>query len=582
MTMQTIIATIREKLLDTLAELYPDQKIDEAIAEITPATKTEFGDYQCNAAMRLTKIIGQKPRDIADAIASALRQNNMFENIEIAGPGFINFFLAPQYVEQQLQQLSHDPRLGVAKNVPPQRVVIDFSSPNIAKEMHVGHLRSTIIGDAIARLMEFMGNDVLRLNHVGDWGTAFGMLIAYLKTHVPNFLDQAPTADIRTLLNWYRAAKEKFDQDDAFKTQAKAEVVALQGGDQSALRVWEMICNISRRSFQDVYKILDIKITERGESFYNPWLAEVVEALEQQQLISISDGAKVVLLEGFKNRQGEELPLIVQKSDGGYNYATTDMAALQHRVHSEGADRIIYVTDAGQAMHFAMIFQAAAKAHFYDPSKVRLDHVGFGLVLGSDGKKFKTRSGEFEPLTTLLDKAVAKAQEILTARNPDWSEAVIKHTAEVLGIAAVKYADLSSNRTSDYRFDYDRMLQFEGNTAAFLLYAYVRTQSIQRKVNVEKDLVQNATIKLVHDSERQLALHLLRFNEIIYRFADDLYPNRLTDYLYQLAEKFNAFFRDCRVQDDPLQNSRLLLCDMVARTMQVGLSLLGIQTIDRM
>jgi arginyl-tRNA synthetase len=409
----------------------------------------------------------------------------------------------------------HDPRLGIEKAAQPQKVVIDFSSPNVAKEMHVGHLRSTIIGDCLARLFEFLGDDVLRLNHIGDWGTAFGMLIAYMKEQVPEVLTGKKETDLTHLVFWYKAAKQLFDCDPDFKRAAHREVVALQRGEPQAMAAWRIICLISERAYQEIYDVLDVKLIQRGESFYNPMLGPLVQDLEKKGLITISEGAKCIFLEGFYNREGEPLPLMVQKSDGGYNYATTDMAALRQRIEVEKADRIIYVTDAGQQVHFQMIFKAAEKAGYLDPGKVRVDHVGFGLVLGPDGKKFRTRSGDTERLIDLLTAAQEHARAILIERDPGMSVEEMNRISHVLGIGAVKYADLSSNRTKDYLFSYERMLKFEGNTAVFLEYSYVRAEAIKRKIGIAIEDVLHERIVLVHPSEVALGLHLLQFAEAL-------------------------------------------------------------------
>jgi arginyl-tRNA synthetase len=360
-------------------------------------------------------------------------------------------------------------------------------------------------------------------------------------------------------------------------------VVQLQAGNKEALHAWKLICDVSREGFQEIYDLMDVRLTERGESFYNPMLKDVVEELDKKGLVTISDGAKCIYLEGFQNREGEPLPLMIQKTDGGYNYDTTDLAAVRHRIFVEKADRIIVVVDGGQSLHFQMIFAAAEKAGWLDPKKVQVEHVGFGLVLGPDGKKYKTRSGETEKLIDLLTEAVDHARKILVERQPNATVAEIDQLAKVLGIGAVKYADLSSLRTKDYTFSYERMLKFEGNTAVFLLYAYVRINGIKRKTGANmKEVLANNMIKAEHPSEISLGIHLRRFGEIIEIMARDLLPNRLTDYLYELAEKFNAFFRDCRVEGTAEEGSRLVLCELTARVMKQGLEILGLETVDRM
>lgn len=552
----------------------------DARPEITPSTQPQFGHYQCNNALKLAKELKGNPRAIAQKIVDHWpRDGGMIEKMEIAGPGFINIFLAPSFLSEQINQVYHDQRLGIPLPSQIERIIVEFSSPNIAKELHVGHLRSTIIGDSLARLFEFLGHDVLRLNHIGDWGTQFGMLIAYMREEAADVLEGKVKTDLTALMGWYRASKKRFDEDPDFKKRAQLQVVKLQGGDEVALAAWEMICDISKQSYQQIYDLLDITLTDRGESFYNRYLPGVVADLEKRAMITVSDGAKCIYLEGYENRDGNPLPIIIQKSDGGYNYDTTDMAALRHRVEEEKADRIIVVTDAGQALHFEMIVKAAIKAGYLDPQKVRFDHVPFGVVLGPDGKKFKTRSGDTEKLLDLLLEAVAHAKVLLREKIPELTEKELEQTAQILGIDAIKYADLSSHRIKDYVFSYERMLRFEGNTAAFLLYAYVRIQSIKRKIG--KPLPQGKII-LAHPAEIDLALHLRQFGETLDAVAEELLPHRLAEYLYTLAEKFHAFFRDCQVAGSPEEESRLLLCETTGLILHQGLQILGLKTLDKM
>ncbi|TXI37230.1 MAG: arginine--tRNA ligase [Nitrosomonas sp.] len=588
--MKSLISQLFDKFQQAVSSAYPELLLDmgNLPIEITQSTNEKFGHYQCNTAMKLAKPIGLAPRKVAEHIISHVdltdrRGHPMIAHLDIAGPGFINIMIEADYLARSLNNVLGNERLGVEKPTDPKKIIVEFSSPNTAKELHVGHLRSTIIGDCLARLFEFLGHDVLRLNHVGDWGTAFGMLIAYMKEQAPNVLKGEEHTDLTHLVGWYKASKMLFDTDEEFKRRSRLEVVKLQGGDTDSLYAWQIICNISREAYQEIYDLLDVKLLERGESFYNPMLAEVVADLESKGLVTISDGAKCIFLEGFQNREGQELPLMIQKSDGGYNYDTTDMAAIRHRCEVEEADRIICVTDAGQATHFAMIFKAAEKAGYINSAKNQVDHVTFGLVLGPDGKKFRTRSGETERLIDLLTNAVEKADEILKERSSDIDSEERLALAKALGIGAVKYADLSTHRQGDYTFSYDRMLRFDGNTAAFVMYAYVRIASIKRKVGVDIcSLFGKEKITLQHPSEISLALHLIQFHETLDLVAKDLLPNRLTDYIFNLAEKFNAFFRDCRVEGSTEQNSRLLLCELVAQTLQLGLHILGIPTVERM
>jgi arginyl-tRNA synthetase len=583
--MKTLLTTLTDQLHQATLQAFPELAAisDSLPLEVTLSTNEKFGDYQYNSAMKLSKLLKQSPRQIADKIAANLHDENMIDQVEVAGPGFINLKLNATFLSKQVDHLLRDPHLGLDTPSHPQKIIIDFSSPNVAKEMHVGHLRSTIIGDCLARLFEFLGEHVLRLNHIGDWGTSFGMLIAYIKEEAPEVLTGHQPTDLTQLVQWYKDAKKKFDEHPHFKRLSQLEVVALQQGEPQARQAWALICQISREAYQQIYDLLDVKLIERGESFYNPFLANIVDDLERKGLVDVSDGAKCIFLEGFQNRVGEKLPLMIQKSDGGYNYDTTDMAAIYHRVQIEHGDRLIYVTDAGQSTHFQMIFKAAEKAGYLNLQKVRVDHVPFGLVLGTDGKKFRTRSGETERLIDLLQAAIDQAESILAERNPEMSEEERKKLAHALGIGAIKYADLSNHRLSDYVFSYDRMLRFEGNTAAFLMYSYVRVAGIKRKVNLPIDtIIDHYHIHLEHPSEIALGLHLVRFGEILNCVTEDLSPNHLTDYLYTLAEKFNAFFRDCRVEGSPQQNERLLLCEAVARTLKQGLDILGVPTVDKM
>ncbi len=587
--MNTDCQTMQESILHimdlAIQHAFPD--VQEKHLEVVQSTNAQFGHYQCNSALKLGKELKKNPRVVAELIMQALSSipaaKGLFQHVEIAGPGFINITLLPEFLSRRIDAMLQDERLGVPSSKQKKKVIVEFSSPNIAKELHVGHLRSTIIGDCLARTFEFLGEEVLRLNHVGDWGTQFGMLICYLQEYHPKVLSGEEKTDLPHLMEWYRASKKCFDEDPDFKKRSQLQVVRLQSQDPQTIQAWQMICAISRIAFQEIYDLMDVKLQERGESFYNPYLLQVISDLEAKGLITVSDGAKCVFLDGFVTREGTPLPMIVQKSDGGYNYDTTDMAAVWHRVHVEKADRIIIVTDAGQSLHFQMVFQAAAKVGYYDPSKVTIDHVPFGVVLGPDGKKFKTRSGETEKLIDLLLGAVSKAKQLIDERLPDLPEQEREQLAKVLGIGAVKYADLSCHRIKDYVFSYDRMLRFEGNTAAFLLYAYVRILGIQRKSKKDMEKVlASSKVSLVHPSEIALGLHLSQFGEALQMVAKDLLPNRLTDYLYELAEKFHAFYRDCRVEGVEEEESRLLLSEAAARTLRQGLHILGLQVISRM
>ena len=585
--MNSILEQLRNRFSEALVAAFGSQ-LAAVDPLVVPASNPKFGDYQSNVALSLAKKLGQKPRAIAEQLVDNLNITDFCKPPEIAGPGFINLSIQPAYLEAEISAIQKDVRLGVEKAKYPQRLAVDFSSPNIAKEMHVGHLRSTIIGDCIARILEFRGHDVLRLNHVGDWGTQFGMLIAYLREGLPEALTTADALDLGDLVALYRKAKKRFDQDRGFRETSRQEVVKLQAGAEDSRHAWQLLCDQSRREFQIIYDLLEVKLTERGESFYNPLLAGVIEELEKRSLLEEDAGAKCVFLEGFTNKAGDPLPLIVQKSDGGYNYATTDLAALGYRIQQDRAERIIYVTDAGQSNHFAQVFQVAQKAGIL-PENIEVVHVPFGLVQGEDGKKLKTRSGETVRLRDLVDEAVARTRADLETRLAEEgrqeTEEFIANVAKVVGIGAVKYADLSQNRTSNYIFSYDKMLALQGNTAPYMLYAYVRVQGISRQGNIDfEHLPAGTPIVLKEETELVLAKHLLQLSEVLKEVERDLLPNRLCDYLYELSKKFNKFYEECPVlkAEEPLRTSRLVLSDLTARTLKLGLSLLGIPVLERM
>lgn len=584
--MPSILTQLNDRFADALAGHFPAD-ITLPTPLVVPASNPKFGDFQCNIALPLAKQLGQQPRAIATEIVAKVDLTGICEPAVIAGPGFINLTVVPDYLVQQLLHIDNDDRLGVDRIEPAARVIVDFSSPNIAKEMHVGHLRSTIIGDCIARVLEFRGYDVLRLNHVGDWGTQFGMLITYLKEVSPQALVTADALEIGDLVAFYKQAKQRFDEDEQFREASRQAVVGLQAGDAESLQAWQLLCDQSRREFQAIYDWLDVQLTERGESFYNPWLADVVKHLDEQGLLVEDGGAQCVFLDGFTNKDGDRLPLIVKKSDGGYNYATTDLAALTYRLQTDQAQRIIYVTDAGQANHFAQVFQVAQKAGIItDPSQVV--HVPFGLVKGEDGKKLKTRAGDTIRLKDLLTEAVNHARQDLenrlVAEDRQESPEFIETVAQRVGIAAVKYADLSQNRTSDYVFSFDKMLALQGNTAPYMLYAYARIQSISREGGIDFRQLAAGEIVLADPTELALAKGLLQFADSIETVETSFLPNRLCDYLYELSKTFNRFYETCPVlkANDPQRRSRLLLCDLTAKTLKLGLSLLGIPVLTRM
>ena len=561
--------------------------------QLAPASKPEFGDFQANGALPLAKPLKQAPRQIAGVIVEALQADPAFTALclepQIAGPGFINLTIRPECLAAEVSARLGDPRLGVPEVHSDAAVVVDFSSPNIAKEMHVGHLRSTIIGDSLARVLEFRGHRVLRLNHVGDWGTQFGMLITHLKQVAPETLSTADAVDLGDLVAFYREAKKRFDEDDAFQATSREEVVKLQGGDSVSLKAWGLLCDQSRREFQKIYDRLDIRLSERGESFYNPYLASVLTGLKEAGLLVTDDGAECVFLEGVNGKDGKPLPVIVRKSDGGFNYATTDLAAIRYRFavasQGDGARRVIYVTDAGQANHFAGVFQVAKRAHWI-PEDGRLEHVPFGLVQGEDGKKLKTRSGDTVRLRDLLDEAVERAEADLRrrleeeGRNED--DQFIEHVAGTVGLAAVKYADLSQNRITNYQFSFDRMLALQGNTAPYLLYAVVRIAGIARKGG---DLEAEAgMLQFSEPQEWALVRELLKFDAVIAEVEEELLPNRLCSYLFELSQGFNRFYDQVPVlkAESKSLSSRLALCRLTADTLKSGLGLLGIATLERM
>ncbi|AKN61386.1 arginyl-tRNA synthetase [Synechococcus sp. WH 8020] len=590
--MLRIAQALDTQLREAMQRAFPD--VDALLdPQLAPASKPEFGDFQANGALPLAKPLKQAPRHIAGAIVEALQADPAFAALclepQIAGPGFINLTIRPERLAAEVSARLGDPRLGVPEVQSDAAVVVDFSSPNIAKEMHVGHLRSTIIGDSLARVLEFRGHRVLRLNHVGDWGTQFGMLITHLKQVAPETLKTADAVDLGDLVAFYREAKKRFDEDEAFQATSREEVVKLQGGDPVSLKAWGLLCDQSRREFQKIYDRLDIRLSERGESFYNPFLASVLSGLKEAGLLVTDDGAECVFLEGVNGKDGKPLPVIVRKSDGGFNYATTDLAAIRYRFalapEGDGARRVIYVTDAGQANHFAGVFQVAKRAKWI-PEHGRLEHVPFGLVQGEDGKKLKTRSGDTVRLRDLLDEAVERAEADLRRRLEEEGRSeddqFIEHVAGTVGLAAVKYADLSQNRITNYQFSFDRMLALQGNTAPYLLYAVVRIAGIARKGG---DLEAEAgMLQFSEPQEWSLVRELLKFDAVIAEVEEELLPNRLCSYLFELSQVFNRFYDQVPVLKAEGQSlrSRLALCRLTADTLKAGLGLLGIATLERM
>ena len=611
--MLRIAHALEAQLTAALERAFPDQAAAARLGgaaldpQLAAASKPEFGDFQANGALALAKPLRQAPRAIAAAIVAELGTDSSFTELclepQIAGPGFINLTLRPERLAAELAQRLDDPRLGVPSvrepgAEAPAPVIVDFSSPNIAKEMHVGHLRSTIIGDSLARVLEFRGHPVLRLNHVGDWGTQFGMLITHLKQVAPEALSTADAVDLGDLVAFYRQAKARFDADDAFQASSREEVVKLQGGDPVSLKAWGLLCDQSRREFQKLYDRLAIDLSERGESFYNRYLGAVVADLEACGLLVTDDGARCVFLEGVSGKDGKPLPVIVQKRDGGFNYATTDLAAIRYRFaappEGDGARRVIYVTDAGQAAHFAGVFQVAERAGWI-PAGARLEHVPFGLVQGDDGKKLKTRAGDTVRLRDLLDEAVERAEADLRRRlsEEERSEdkAFIEQVATTVGLAAVKYADLSQNRSTNYQFSFDRMLALQGNTAPYLLYSVVRIAGIARKGGDGAAAGSGApapeapsALSFSEPQEWALVRELLKLDGVIVEVEEELLPNRLCSYLFELSQVFNRFYDQVPVlkAPEPARASRLALCQLTAATLKLGMGLLGIPTLERM
>ena len=556
---------------------------DDAPALVRQSAKVQFGDYQANGIMGAAKKIGTNPREFAAKVLEQLDLSDIAEKVDIAGPGFINIFLKNEWLGAQLGEQRKSERLDVAVVADPQTVVVDYSAPNLAKEMHVGHLRSTVIGDAVVRTLEFLGHKVVRQNHVGDWGTQFGMLLAYMeRLRAQNSKISMALSDLET---FYRAAKTCFDDDEAFAARARELVVALQSGDEECLALWNEFIDISMAHCEETYKMLGVSLARQDvmpESAYNDDLENVINELQTQGLLQESDGAKCVFMEEFANKDGEITPIIVQKTGGGFLYATTDLAAVRYRQKVLNADRVLYFVDARQSLHFQQIFTLSRKAGFVEPT-TSLEHMPFGTVMGSDGKPFKTRSGGVAKLSALLEEAQERAFQLVASKNPDMAEDEQRNVGRVVGIASVKYADLSKNRTSDYVFNWDNMLSFEGNTAPYLLYAYSRVASIVRRSEIDVSSI-NAPITIAAEQERALAVKLFQFEEAIQQVVSDGMPHFLCAYLYELSGVFMTFYEACPIlaAESGLKESRLQLALNTASTLQLGLSLLGIETLERM
>jgi arginyl-tRNA synthetase len=580
--MRDIQALVEDQLRAATRRALGDAFAD-ADPQIRPADP-KFGDYQANLALGLAKRSGRKPRELAqDIVAQLAAGSGMFQSAEVAGPGFINLTLSTSAIDEAARRLFADPRLGVAPAEHPDRVVLDYGGPNIAKEMHIGNLRSTIIGDALARVLRFAGHDVIAQNHLGDWGTQFGMLLEYL-------IEQGWTVEgehsIRDLNSLYQQAKARFDADVDFKERARRRVVALQSGDATSLAFWRKLIDESCKHMNAVYQRLGVLLSDddiRGESFFNPFLNQVVSDLERAGQLEESDGAKVVFPAGFTSKAGTPLPLIVQKSDGGFGYAATDLAAARYRIEQLGATRVIYVVDSRQSDHFGMVFGAVRQAGWAS-AKVSLEHVPFGTILGEDRRPFKTRQGDLVRLSEVLDEAVLRARKQLDDKGT-LPEAERERVANAVGIGAVKYADLSGDRIKDYVFDYDRMLSMEGNTAPYLQYAYVRVLSIFRRGGVESGALSGDALALGAGIERKLALELLKLPRIVDQVVRSLEPHRLCTYLYEVASMLHQFHEQCpvlRAPDEATRQSRLALSELVARTLKTGLGLLGVEVVEQM
>ncbi|MCL1113733.1 MULTISPECIES: arginine--tRNA ligase [Shewanella] len=576
-----------ESLLEQTLESFKQQGIVpadfQARIQVDRTKDKSHGDLATNLAMMLTKVAQKNPRELAQLIIDTLPASSHVAKVEIAGPGFINFFIDDNALANQLQQALHDDHLGVTLPAK-QTIVVDYSSPNLAKEMHVGHLRSTIIGDSVVRALEFLGHKVIRQNHVGDWGTQFGMLLAYMEELRKANGEQAKM-ELSDLESFYRAAKVRFDESTEFATRARQLVVALQSGDEYCNKLWREFNDISLSHCHEVYQRLGVSLTRadvHGESAYNADLAQVVNDLDAQGLLSESNGAKVVFQEEFRTKEGEPLPVIIQKADGGYLYATSDLAAMRYRSNVLKADRAMYFVDLRQALHFQQVFSLAKLAKFVNPN-MSLEHTGFGTMNGEDGRPFKTRSGGVVKLVDLLDEANVRALELVRSKNPDMDQDTLTEIARVVGISAVKYADLSKNRTSDYIFSFEQMLSFEGNTAPYLLYAYTRVAGIFKRAE-DIDLSQ-AKIVLEHEKEKDLGTKLAQFGEVLTRMTEKGLPHVLCGYLYELASEFSSFYEACPVlaaDTETQKQSRLLLSQLTAKTLKTGLSLLGIETLERM
>ncbi|WP_342124436.1 arginine--tRNA ligase [Haemophilus influenzae] len=577
MNIQSILS---DKIKQAMVIAGADQSCDALVRQ---SGKPQFGDYQANGIMAAAKKLGLNPREFAQKVLDNLQLSDIAEKLEIAGPGFINIFLNPTWLTTEISAALSHKNLGIqATNK--QTVVIDYSSPNVAKEMHVGHLRSTIIGDAVARTLEFLGNNVIRANHVGDWGTQFGMLIAYLEK-MQN--EHASEMELQDLEAFYREAKKHYDEDEIFAEKARNYVVKLQGGDEYCRAMWKRLVDITMQQNQHNYDRLNVTLTEKdvmGESLYNPMLPSIVEDLKKQGLAVEDDGALVVYLDEFKNKEGDPMGVIVQKKDGGFLYTTTDIAAAKYRYETLKANRALVFSDTRQSQHMQQAWLITRKAG-YVPDSFSLEHKNFGMMLGKDGKPFKTRTGGTIKLADLLDEAIERATVLINEKNTNLSNDEKEAVIEAVGIGAVKYADLSKNRTTDYVFDWDNMLSFEGNTAPYMQYAYTRIRSIFNKTDINSTALLAAPLTIKDDKERTLAIKLLQFEEAVQTVGKEGTPHVLCAYLYELAGIFSSFYEHCPIlnaEDESIKLSRLKLALLTEKTLKQGLTLLGIKTVEKM
>ncbi|QUC06568.1 arginine--tRNA ligase [Aggregatibacter sp. oral taxon 513] len=577
MNIQSILS---EKIKQAMIAAGADAQCEALVRQ---SGKVQFGDYQANGIMPVAKKLGLNPREFAQSVLDKAELQDIAEKTEIAGPGFINIFLKETWLADKISCAVQDPKLGV-HNPKKQTVVVDYSSPNVAKEMHVGHLRSTIIGDAVVRTLEFLGNNVIRANHVGDWGTQFGMLIAYLEKMENEHASEMELSDLEA---FYRAAKKHYDEDPVFAEKARNYVVKLQSGDEYCRTMWQKLVKITMQQNQHNYDRLNVTLTDKdvmGESLYNPMLPGIVEDLKKQGLAVEDDGALVVYLDEFKNKDGDPMGVIVQKKDGGFLYTTTDIAAAKYRYETLKANRALVFSDTRQSQHMQQAWLITRKAG-YVPDSFQLEHKNFGMMLGKDGKPFKTRSGDTVKLADLLDEAIERAGVLISQKSTALSEQEKADVIEAVGIGSVKYADLSKNRTTDYVFDWDNMLSFEGNTAPYMQYAYTRIRSIFNRSQIALSEVEQAQLSITDEKERALAIKLLQFEEAVQVVGKEGTPHVLCAYLYELAGVFSSFYEHCPIlnnDDQQVKLSRLKLALLTERTLKQGLDLLGIKTVEKM